>query len=255
MFLNEASVLNNIRNRYFKDNIYTCVANILIAVNPYKEFPAFYSYDACSRYKGRSLGTMPPHVFAIGDKAYRDMRVIASAKPSQQHNPNSPTHALSPSQSIIVSGESGSGKTESTKYLLRYLTVNYGEQAGVIEQRIIESNPLLEAFGNAKTLRNNNSSRFGKFVEIHFSSKFGVAGGHISHYLLEKSRVCVQSEGERNYHIFFRMCAGAPADLYTALRLLPPDKFHYLNRGATQFFVLNPKSGNQIENKRKSAQV
>ena len=84
------------------------MANILIAVNPYKEFPALYSYDVCGRYKGRSLGTMPPHVFAIGDKAYRDMRVTASAKPSQQHNPNSPTHTLSPSQSIIVSGESGS---------------------------------------------------------------------------------------------------------------------------------------------------
>ena len=151
---------------------------------------------------------MPPHVFAIADKAYRDMKVLRI------------------SQSVIVSGESGAGKTETTKHMLKYLTECYGAHAGPIEQRIVESNPLLEAFGNAKTMRNNNSSRFGKFIEIHFDKKALVNGGHISHYLLEKSRICVQSSEERNYHIFYRLCCGAPEELFRKLSLAPPDQFH-----------------------------
>jgi len=218
MYLNEATLLNNIRLRYAKNDIYTYVANILIALNPYFEIPPLYSTPTIKSYLGKSLGTMPPHVFAIADKAYRDMRVLKN------------------SQSIIVSGESGAGKTESTKYILKYLTECWGTHAGPIEQRIVQSNPLLEAFGNAKTMRNNNSSRFGKFVEIHFDGKYQVCGGFISHYLLEKSRICTQSSEERNYHIFYRLCAGAPEQLRQSLKLGSPDQFNYLNRGCTQFF-------------------
>ncbi|ESN91883.1 hypothetical protein HELRODRAFT_104176 [Helobdella robusta] len=218
MYLNEGTLLNNIKIRYMKDSIYTYVANILIAVNPYMDLSRLYGSQTIQSYLGKSLGTMPPHVFAIADKAYRDMKVLKTC------------------QSIIVSGESGAGKTESTKYILKYLTECWGTKAGPIEQRIVESNPLLEAFGNAKTMRNNNSSRFGKFVEIHFDAKNFVCGGFISHYLLEKSRICIQNDEERNYHIFYRMCAGAPEALRQQLKLGTPDSFAYLNKGCTQYF-------------------
>ncbi|XP_062599894.1 unconventional myosin-VI-like isoform X3 [Saccostrea cucullata] len=223
MYLNEATLLNNLRIRYMKNQIYTYTANILIAINPYYEIPDLYTSATIKKYKGKSLGTLPPHVYAIADKAFRDMKVNKM------------------SQSIIVSGESGAGKTESTKYILKYLTESWGAHINQLEQRILESNPLLEAFGNAKTVRNNNSSRFGKFIEIHFDNKAMkqqnlVAGGFISHYLLEKSRVISQSREERNYHIFYRLCAGAPEDLRNQLKLASPDQFHYLNRGCTQYF-------------------
>jgi myosin-6 len=231
MYLNEATLLNNIRLRYKKNCIYTYVANILIALNPYFDVPELYSSPTIKSYLGKSLGTMPPHVFAIADKAYRDMRVL-------KYN-----------QSIIVSGESGAGKTESTKYILKYLTECWGTHAGPIEQRIIQSNPLLEAFGNAKTMRNNNSSRFGKFVEIHFDAKNMVCGGQISHYLLEKSRICSQSDEERNYHIFYRICAGAPEALRQQLKLSSPDQFNYLNRGCTQFFCTKGSEGGLNQNR------
>lgn len=233
MYLNEATLLHNIRLRYMKNNIYTYVANILIALNPYFEISDLYTSATIKSYMGKSLGTRPPHVYAIADKAYRDMRVLKT------------------SQSIIVSGESGAGKTESTKYILKYLTECWGTHAGPIEQRIVESNPLLEAFGNAKTMRNNNSSRFGKFVEIHFDVKNMVCGGYISHYLLEKSRICVQNEQERNYHIFYRICAGAPDALRQQLKLMTPDQFQYLNRGCTQFFC-SKESEKGLNQNRKS---
>ncbi|ESO04701.1 hypothetical protein HELRODRAFT_99594, partial [Helobdella robusta] len=233
MYLNEATLLNNVRVRYLKDSIYTYVANILIALNPYKGLNNLYDKSSIESYQGKSLGTRPPHVFAIADKAYRDMKHFKE------------------SQSIVVSGESGAGKTESTKYILKYLTESWGSKAGPIEQRIVESNPLLEAFGNAKTMRNNNSSRFGKFVEIHFDSKNQVCGGYISHYLLEKSRVCIQSSGERNYHIFYRLCAGAPASLRSMLKVENPDDFHYLRKGCTQFFC-NDASERSLVDSQKS---
>uniref|UniRef100_A0A8C0EPL9 Myosin VI n=1 Tax=Bubo bubo TaxID=30461 RepID=A0A8C0EPL9_BUBBB len=213
MYLNEATLLHNIKVRYSKDRIYTYVANILIAVNPYFDIPKFYSSETIKKYQGRSLGTLPPHVFAIADKAFRDMKVLKM------------------SQSIIVSGESGAGKTENTKFVLRYLTESYGSGQD-IDDRIVEANPLLEAFGNAKTVRNNNSSRFGKFVEIHFNEKNSVVGGFVSHYLLEKSRICVQGKEERNYHIFYRLCAGAPEDIREKLFLSSPDNFRYLKAGS-----------------------
>uniref|UniRef100_A0AAX7TFN5 Unconventional myosin-VI n=1 Tax=Astatotilapia calliptera TaxID=8154 RepID=A0AAX7TFN5_ASTCA len=212
MYLNEATLLNNIRVRYSKDKIYTFVANILIAVNPYYDIPKLYSQETIKKYRGRSLGTLPPHVYAIADKAYRDMKVLKM------------------SQSIIVSGESGAGKTENTKFVLRYLTTSYGTGQD-IDERIVEANPLLEAFGNAKTVRNNNSSRFGKFVEIHFNEKNAVVGGFVSHYLLEKSRICRQSPEERNYHIFYRLCAGAPEDIRQKFHLSSPDTFRHTKSG------------------------
>ncbi|XP_067097432.1 unconventional myosin-VI-like isoform X6 [Osmerus mordax] len=232
MYLNEATLLNNVRVRYSKDKIYTFVANILIAVNPYYDIPKLYSPETIKQYHGRSLGTLPPHVYAIADKAYRDMRVLKM------------------SQSIIVSGESGAGKTENTKFVLRYLTSSYGTGQD-IDERIVEANPLLEAFGNAKTVRNNNSSRFGKFVEIHFNQKNAVVGGFVSHYLLEKSRICRQSSEERNYHIFYRLCAGASEDISQRFHLGSPDTFRYLNRGCTRFFA-NKDTDKQILQNRKS---
>uniref|UniRef100_A0A8C3GAK7 Unconventional myosin-VI n=1 Tax=Cyclopterus lumpus TaxID=8103 RepID=A0A8C3GAK7_CYCLU len=232
MYLNEATLLNNVRVRYNKDHIYTYVANILIAVNPYYDILKLYGLDAIKSYKGKSLGTLPPHVYAIADKAYRDMKVLKM------------------SQSIIVSGESGAGKTENTKFVLRYLTTTYGSGQD-IDERIVEANPLLEAFGNAKTVRNNNSSRFGKFVEIHFNEKNAVVGGFVSHYLLEKSRICMQSNEERNYHIFYRLCAGASEDIKKKLHLDSPDSFRYLNRGCTRYFA-SKDSDKQIMQNRKS---
>lgn len=131
------------------------------------------------------------------------------------------------------------GKTESQKYVLRYLCLS-GSQSGRLEQLILEANPILEAFGNAKTIRNNNSSRFGKFIEIHYSARFQVTGGQFFHYLLEKSRICSQSAGERNYHIFYQLCACLPQAQWAELQLGSPDAFRYLSAGCTQYFGSRP---------------
>lgn len=235
MFLNEATLLNNILTRYKKNKIYTYVANILLAVNPYEDIPDMYSSNTIKKYQGKSLGELPPHVFAIADKAFRDMK------------------SLKQSQSIIVSGESGAGKTESTKYILKYLCDLWAKGAGPVEQKILDANPILEAFGNAKTTRNNNSSRFGKFMEVHFSNKYQVVGGHISHYLLEKSRICTQSAEERNYHVFYLLCAGAPPELRAALNITKPDDYLYLKNGCTQYFT-TPASEKKISASQKSKQ-
>ncbi|XP_075244951.1 unconventional myosin-VI-like isoform X2 [Convolutriloba macropyga] len=242
MYLNEATLLNNTKNQYKHDQIYTYVATILIAVNPYHDIPNLYSSEVIKKYKGKSLGTMPPHVFAIGDLALREMRKTRS------------------SQSIIVSGESGAGKTESTKYILRYLTESVqaagsspASSVNSIEQRIVEANPLLESFGNAKTTRNNNSSRFGKFVEVHYNERFQVVGGHVSHYLLEKSRITsTHNPNERSYHVFYRLCAGAPQALRQKLALSAPDQFHYLKHGCTSYFINSPYTMSALDKSAKS---
>ncbi|CAI5440350.1 unnamed protein product [Caenorhabditis angaria] len=222
MHLNEATLLANCKKRYENQKIYSYVANILISINPYEQIQDFYGPAQIQAYRGKSLGQKEPHIFAIADKSYREMR---------RHQT---------SQSIIVSGESGAGKTESQKAVLRYLCENWGERSGPIQQRLLETNPILEAFGNAKTLRNNNSSRFGKFVQIHFSDAGNVAGGFISHYLLETSRICRQSEGERNYHIFYQLIAGASKDLYEHLKLAQAGAFNYLRHGSTTHFGTGP---------------
>uniref|UniRef100_A0A8C8G3W0 Unconventional myosin-VI n=1 Tax=Oncorhynchus tshawytscha TaxID=74940 RepID=A0A8C8G3W0_ONCTS len=203
MYLNEATLLNNIRVRYSKDKIYTFVANILIAVNPYVDLPKLYAPETIKQYHGRSLGTLPPHVYAIADKAYRDMRVLKM------------------SQSIIVSGESGAGKTENTKFVLRY-----SSSTRLLWLRLLLIEPVL-------------------------SGQNTVVGGFVSHYLLEKSRICQQSQEERNYHIFYRLCAGASEDIRTKFHLESPDAFRYLNRGCTRFFA-NKDTDKQILQNRKS---
>ncbi|CAJ0961308.1 unnamed protein product, partial [Mesorhabditis belari] len=227
MYLNEGTLLHNCHRRYQKKQIYTYVANILISINPYETQRGLYSNETIASYRGKSLGQMPPHIYALADKAYRDMRRTGE------------------SQSVIVSGESGAGKTESQKAVLKYLCENWGKEAGPIQQRLLETNPILEAFGNAKTTRNNNSSRFGKFVEIHFNNKHLVTGGFVSHYLLEKSRICTQTKGERNYHIFYQLIAGADEGMYKTFGLGSPEKFHYLRRGSMNFFA-RPGNENKI---------
>eukprot|EP00041_Stephanoeca_diplocostata_P021488 m.501112 g.501112 ORF g.501112 m.501112 type:complete len:1227 (-) comp21837_c1_seq4:181-3861(-) len=201
MYLNEATMLENLKRRFMNDEIYTFTANILIAINPYKDMSGVYTGENIKRYQGMSIGALDPHIYAIGDKSYRDMRNLGL------------------SQCILCSGESGAGKTESTKHLLRYLTDSYGGGGDVadLESRILAANPLLESFGNAKTTRNNNSSRFGKFVELHFNRNYKVIGAHILHYLLEKSRVISQNNEERNYHVFYRIIRGAPEAMRKAL--------------------------------------
>lgn len=233
LHLNEATLLNNCRLRYMNGKIYSYVANILISINPYQLVDGFYSLQKIKEYRGKSLGQKEPHIYAIADKSYREMRRNKK------------------SQSIIVAGESGAGKTESQKAVLQYLCENWGGDVRHIQQRLLETNPILEAFGNAKTLRNNNSSRFGKFVQIHFANNGTVAGGFISHYLLETSRVCRQSPGERNYHIFYQLIAGSSPELYKHLKLDKPNFFTYLKNGFTGFFAnLDSQSPSKILKKR-----
>ncbi|KAL9273072.1 Myosin-11-like protein, partial [Drosera capensis] len=192
----------------------TYTGNILIAINPFQRLPHLYDSHMMQQYKGAPFGDLSPHVFAIADVAYRAM--INEKK----------------SNSILVSGESGAGKTETTKMLMRYLAFLGGRsstEGRTVEQQVLESNPVLEAFGNAKTVRNNNSSRFGKFVEIQFDKHGRISGAAIRTYLLERSRVCQISDPERNYHCFYLLCA-APQEEIQKYKLGNPKKFHYLNQ-------------------------
>ncbi|EEF44325.1 myosin XI, putative [Ricinus communis] len=213
-YLHEPGVLYNLSCRYYKNEIYTYTGNILIAVNPFQRLPHLYDSDVMGQYKGAVIGELSPHPFAVADSAYRQMI----------------TEGIS--QAILVSGESGAGKTESTKMLMRYLAYMGGRAATEgrsVEQKVLESNPVLEAFGNAKTVRNNNSSRFGKFVEIQFDQRGRITGAAIRTYLLERSRVCQVSDPERNYHCFYMLCA-APQEDIDKYKLGNPRKFHYLNQ-------------------------
>ncbi|CAI9117967.1 OLC1v1019461C1 [Oldenlandia corymbosa var. corymbosa] len=213
-YLHEPGVLYNLRCRYDINDIYTYTGNILIAVNPFQRLSHLYDNHMMQQYKGAAFGELSPHPFAIADAAYRQMIKEGI------------------SQAILVSGESGAGKTESTKMLMRYLAF-MGGRAGVegrtVEQQVLESNPVLEAFGNAKTVRNNNSSRFGKFVEIQFDNRGRISGAAIRTYLLERSRVCQLSDPERNYHCFYMLCAAPPEDV-EKYKLGNPRTFHYLNQ-------------------------
>ncbi|XP_057470098.1 myosin-8-like [Actinidia eriantha] len=213
-YLHEPGVLQNLKSRYDMNEIYTYTGNILIAVNPFQRLPHLYDRHMMEQYKGAASGELSPHPFAIADAAYRQM--ISEGI----------------SQSILVSGESGAGKTESTKMLMHYLAYMGGRAAAegrTVEQQVLESNPVLEAFGNAKTLRNNNSSRFGKFVEIQFDQQGRISGAAIRTYLLERSRVCQVSDPERNYHCFYMLCAAPPEDV-ERYKLGNPRMFHYLNQ-------------------------
>ncbi|XP_028555703.1 myosin-9 [Dendrobium catenatum] len=213
-YLHEPGVLQNLSARYELNEIYTYTGNILIAVNPFQRLPHLYDIHMMEQYKGAPFGELSPHVFAVADVAYRAM--INEGK----------------SNSILVSGESGAGKTETTKMLMRYLAYMGGRAATegrTVEQQVLESNPVLEAFGNAKTVRNNNSSRFGKFVEIQFDNKGRISGAAIRTYLLERSRVCQVSDPERNYHCFYLLCAAPPEEI-EKYKLGNPRSLHYLNQ-------------------------
>ncbi|XP_058101304.1 myosin-6-like [Magnolia sinica] len=213
-YLHEPGVLQNLRARYDMNEIYTYTGNILIAVNPFRRLPHLYDSHMMEQYKGASFGELSPHPFAVADAAYRLMMNEGV------------------SQSILVSGESGAGKTESTKMLMRYLAYMGGRAAAEgrsVEQKVLESNPVLEAFGNAKTVRNNNSSRFGKFVEIQFDQRGRISGAAIRTYLLERSRVCQVSDPERNYHCFYMLCS-APREDVERYKLGNTRTFHYLNQ-------------------------
>ncbi|XP_048621165.1 myosin-10-like [Brassica napus] len=213
-YLHEPGVLLNLKARYNANEIYTYTGNILIAVNPFKRLPHLYGNDIMEQYKGSDFGDLSPHPFAVADSAYRKM--INEGV----------------SQAILVSGESGAGKTESTKMLMQYLAFMGGKaqtEGRSVEQQVLESNPVLEAFGNAKTVKNNNSSRFGKFVEIQFNHMGRISGAAIRTYLLERSRVCQVSDPERNYHCFYMLCA-APEQEIERYKLGEPSTFHYLNQ-------------------------
>ncbi|KAH9602039.1 hypothetical protein KSS87_016679 [Heliosperma pusillum] len=213
-YLHEPGVLDNLKRRYDINEIYTYTGNILIAVNPFRRLPHLYDSHMMGQYKGAALGDLSPHPFAIADAAYRLMLHEGI------------------SQSILVSGESGAGKTESTKCLMQYLAYMGGRAKATgrsVEQKVLESNPVLEAFGNAKTVRNNNSSRFGKFVELQFDQRGRISGAAIRTYLLERSRVCQLSDPERNYHCFYMLCA-APKEDVERFKLDDPRAFHYLNQ-------------------------
>eukprot|EP00004_Rigifila_ramosa_P020691 TRINITY_DN5403_c0_g1_i2.p1 TRINITY_DN5403_c0_g1~~TRINITY_DN5403_c0_g1_i2.p1 ORF type:complete len:1321 (-),score=360.16 TRINITY_DN5403_c0_g1_i2:49-3759(-) len=219
-----------------KDDIYTFTAYILIAINPFKKL-AIYDDEVIARYKGKSIGVLPPHVFAVCDRAYRLMK-------SEKR-----------SQSIIVSGESGAGKTETSKIVMRYLAAVGGKKGiGELEQRILEANPILEALGNAKTLRNNNSSRFGKFTEIHFNKTHHVCGAAIVTYLLEKSRLVFQNPGERNYHIFYQLLAGLTAEERAELKLQQPADYHYLSQSGC-YEIAGVSDSNDFQRVRKAMAI
>ncbi|XP_010463346.1 PREDICTED: myosin-3-like [Camelina sativa] len=206
-YLNEPAVLYNLEYRYNQDMIYTKAGPVLVAVNPFKEVP-LYGNRNIEAYRKRSNDS--PHVYAIADTAIREMI-------RDEVN-----------QSIIISGESGAGKTETAKIAMQYLAALGGGSG--IEYEILKTNPILEAFGNAKTLRNDNSSRFGKLIEIHFSETGKISGAKIQTFLLEKSRVVQCAEGERSYHIFYQLCAGASPTLKEKLSLTSAKEYKYLKQ-------------------------
>ncbi|XP_014263746.3 unconventional myosin-X [Maylandia zebra] len=219
--LHEAAIMHNLFLRYQKDNIYTNIGSILAAVNPYKQIAGLYDGAAVDLYSKHHMGELPPHIFAVANECYRCLW--------KRHD----------SQCVLISGESGAGKTESTKLLLKFLSVMSQNSAGTppserttrVEQALVQSSPIMEAFGNAKTVYNNNSSRFGKFIQLHFSQNGNIQGGCIIDYLLEKNRVVRQNPGERNYHIFYALLAGADKD-HRDMYLLSegPESYHYLSQ-------------------------
>ncbi|KMY92004.1 unconventional myosin-Va isoform X1 [Drosophila simulans] len=214
-YLHEPGVLHNLRVRFCERQIiYTYCGIILVAINPYAEMP-LYGPSIIRAYRGHAMGDLEPHIFALAEEAYTKL---------ERENCN---------LSIIVSGESGAGKTVSAKYAMRYFAAVGGSESETqVERKVLASSPIMEAFGNAKTTRNDNSSRFGKFTKLLFRNQMGVMflqGATMHTYLLEKSRVVYQAQGERNYHIFYQLCAARSK--YPELVLDHQDKFQFLNMG------------------------
>ncbi|KAJ8391648.1 hypothetical protein AAFF_G00087890 [Aldrovandia affinis] len=210
-YLHEPAVLHNLKVRFIDSKlIYTYCGIVLVAINPYENLP-IYGADIINAYSGQNMGDMDPHIFAVAEEAYKQMA-------RDERN-----------QSIIVSGESGAGKTVSAKYTMRYFaTVSGSASDASVEQKVLASNPIMEAIGNAKTTRNDNSSRFGKYIEIGFDKRYHIIGANMRTYLLEKSRV---AEEERNYHIFYQLCASAHLPEFQHLKLGKADGFRFTNQG------------------------
>uniref|UniRef100_A0A8C7D6G6 Myosin IXB n=1 Tax=Oncorhynchus kisutch TaxID=8019 RepID=A0A8C7D6G6_ONCKI len=210
--LNESSILDNLRNRFHKKKIYTYAGSILIAINPFKFLP-IYNPKYVKMYENHQLGKLEPHIFAIADVAYYAMlrkRV---------------------NQCIVISGESGSGKTQSTNFLIHCLTaLSQKGYASGVERTILGAGPVLEAFGNAKTAHNNNSSRFGKFIQVNYLESGVVRGAIVEKYLLEKSRLVSREKNERNYHVFYYLLVGASEEERRDFKLLQPEDYLYLKQ-------------------------
>ncbi|KAF5304800.1 hypothetical protein FQR65_LT07817 [Abscondita terminalis] len=211
-YLHEPAVLYNLQVRFCQHKyIYTYCGIVLVAINPYNELP-IYDIDTIQTYRGQAMGDLDPHIFAVAEEAYTKLE-------REQRD-----------QSIIVSGESGAGKTVSAKYAMRYFaTVGGSATETQIEKKVLASSPIMEAIGNAKTTTNDNSSRFGKFIELQFNKQYNIIGASMRTYLLEKSRVVFQAPLERNYHIFYQLCAAR--DNFPHLKLQNHDYFYYLAQG------------------------
>ncbi|XP_054664937.1 unconventional myosin-Vb isoform X2 [Grus americana] len=213
-YLHEPAVLHNLKVRFLESNhIYTYCGIVLVAINPYGQLP-IYEQDVIYAYSGQNMGDMDPHIFAVAEEAYKQMA-------RDEKN-----------QSIIVSGESGAGKTVSAKYTMRFFaTVGGSASETNIEAKVLASSPIMEAIGNAKTTRNDNSSRFGKYIQIGFDKRYHIIGANMRTYLLEKSRVVFQAEDERNYHIFYQLCASASLPEFKDLGLTCAEDFFYASQG------------------------
>ncbi|XP_028980397.2 unconventional myosin-Ih [Esox lucius] len=211
----ENAFLDNLKKRFNEDLIYTYIGTLLVSVNPYKQLD-IYSKKQMDIYMGVNFFELPPHIYALADNAYHTMLAEAN------------------NHFILISGESGAGKTEASKKILQYYAVSCPSVSPMdrVRDRMLLSNPVLEAFGNAKTLKNDNSSRFGKYMDIQFDIQGEAVGGHILSYLLEKSRVVHQNQGERNFHIFYQLVEGGEEDLLRQLGLESNSQhYSYLVKG------------------------
>uniref|UniRef100_A0A669PBB6 Myosin VC n=1 Tax=Phasianus colchicus TaxID=9054 RepID=A0A669PBB6_PHACC len=230
-YLHEPAVLHNLKVRFVESRlIYTYSGIILVAINPYKQLP-IYGDAIIHAYSGQNMGDMDPHIFAVAEEAYKQMARFSVKN-----------------QSIIVSGESGAGKTVSARYTMRYFaTVSKSSSNAHVEDKVLASNPITEAVGNAKTTRNDNSSRFGKYTEISFDPSYRIIGANMRTYLLEKSRVVFQSENERNYHIFYQLCASAMQPEFRHLKLGSAEEFNYTRMGGSTTIEGVDDRANMIE--------
>uniref|UniRef100_A0A673HXZ0 Myosin-10-like n=1 Tax=Sinocyclocheilus rhinocerous TaxID=307959 RepID=A0A673HXZ0_9TELE len=221
--LNEASVLHNLRERSYSGLIYTYSGLFCVVINPYKNLP-IYTESIIEMYRGKKRHEMPPHIYAISEAAYRSMLQDRE------------------DQSILCTGESGAGKTENTKKVIQYLahvasshksgTLGRPKDSGELERQLLQANPILEAFGNAKTVKNDNSSRFGKFIRINFDVAGYIVGANIETYLLEKSRAIRQAKDERTFHIFYQLLSGASEAMRKELLLGSADQYRFLCGGS-----------------------